>query len=57
VKVQVKKNKVVAKARPALLPVPVASPIAAPVAQNATHEVIPVTEEEEKVIEKVDEIT
>jgi len=69
-KVKVIKNKVVKKPdgevplAPAVAPAPVApaavlpaAPAAAPVAQNTTHEVVPVTEIEEKVEEKRDELT
>jgi len=45
VKVPVKKTKVVPKKNPL------------PVAQNSTHEVVPVVEEEPKVVSKVDEVT
>jgi hypothetical protein len=37
--------------------VPVTAPVAAPVAQNPTHEVVPVVEEESKVVKTKDETT
>lgn len=35
----------------------VAAPVAAPVAQNSTHEVVPVVEQEEKVVTTKDSTT
>jgi len=59
IKVPVTKNKVVPKAAvvPTSAPVDIPEAQAPAVAQNSTHEVVPVTEIEEKEEAKVDPVT
>jgi len=62
VKMPVTKNKVIRKPAaaapvPVVTPAAISAPAAAPVAQNSTHEVVPVVEEEEKEVTTKDTAT